>query len=158
MLDDYEPVFYTTEELQEIKNKIKMFMRETEIRINNTDDIITRNCKFTAIIANDEKNNNNDDKIIDAYINYPPFLFYTDSVHNSIRRICGFEITNDGEILANIVSALFISNNDVVECVDLSECIHVKKWSKLQLERLTSGLINDADAFLEMDGYITFAI
>ena len=155
---DMSPVFYTTEELEEIKNKIRLFMKQLcKLQINKFDNDVTRNCKITAIIANDAKQNNFNEKIVNAYINYPPFMFYTDSSHSSIRRICGFGITTDGEIVAHAITAMFIVNDDVVGGVDLDECVHVKYWSESQLDRLTSGLIDDADSFLKQDGYMCFA-
>ncbi|ATZ80770.1 hypothetical protein BMW23_0724 [Bodo saltans virus] len=151
------PTFYTTDELNEIKNKIKAFMEIDSLEINQFDDDFTKQCKITALIAKDAQENGHAAKIVNAYIDYPPFMFYTDLTYNSIRRIYGFGITTDDIIIAHAVTAMFIVNNDVVGGVDLTECVHVKQWSESQLSKLTSGMVNGADALIHQWGFMNFA-
>lgn len=151
-------IFYTDEELNEIQNKIRFFMSEktTPITIDKCDDYLTRNCKITALFANDAREKNFDDKIVNAYVEYPPFMFYTDPSNSSIRRIYGFVITDDNEIRAHSVSAMTMINNDVLGGVSLNDCVRLKQWSAAHLDKLNSGLVRGADAFLKTDGYMHF--
>ncbi len=60
------------------------------------------------------------------------------------------------ELVAHAVTALVMSNNDVVGGVPLTELVPVKSWSKDQLSRLNSGMIQEANAFLKPEGFMVF--
>lgn len=156
-----EPTFYTTEELKEIKNKIKSYMMyKSEDLIplfKSSSDDIEKNCIITALIALDAEKNCMDEKIIDAYSSYPPFMFYTDEYHSIIKRIYGFAITEDGEIRAHTVCAMMFINNDTIGGTPIKDCIHVKYWSSSQIDKLKSGMVPHPEAFLEQNGYMQFA-
>lgn len=154
-----EPEFYTIEEFEEIKTKIRSYMLMTEAGLDfaNTPEGLDRNCRIIAVIANDAKKHGFDDKIVNAYIDYPPFIFYTDSSYSSIRRIYGFGENDKGDVCAHAVSAMIMFNNDVVGGVPINQLVYVKQWSESQLSKLNSGLIKGADAFLEPNGYMCFA-
>lgn len=152
-----EPIFYTKEELSEIQDIIKYYMEHiNENKFNEADDDITKGCKITAFIANHAKENNYDEKIVSAYIQYPPFLLYTDTEHKAIRRIYGMGIRENGKVIAYAVTAMSMINNDVVGGLKLDKCVPVKEWSSNQKNFLNSGLVKGSQCFIEPFGFTAF--
>jgi hypothetical protein len=157
-----QPEFYTKAELDDITKNIRCYMTYKpedlmhEFKSEKIDDL-TKNCMFTALIANDAKERGFDTKIVDAYVTYPPFMFYTDPNNLAIRRIYGFCITDDGEVRAHAVTAMFIMNNDIIGGIELEMLVHVKRWSNNQLDKLNCGMVKGANAFLEQCGWLHFA-
>jgi hypothetical protein len=160
-----EIVFYTQDEINDITNKIKEYINYGEKhyedfinKYRNESDVLTKQMMITALISLDAKQNNFGDDFVNAYATHPPFMFYTNENHNAIRRIYGFMKLEDGTINAYAVSAMSFINNDVIGGIPLGECVRVKSWSTDQLNYLNSGLIRGKEAFIEIDGYMAFAI
>ena len=156
-LDDTMPVFYSEEEISQIQKKIKYFMKhKDEISPDNTNDDMVKGCMVTALMANHAKENNYDKRIVSAYIDYPPFIFYTDEDHKVIRRIYGMAISEDETMFAHAVTAMCIINNDIIGGIELEKCIHVKDWSPSQKSFLSCGLVKGSECFTDPFGFIAF--
>ena len=150
-----QPIFYTREELNEIECEIESHLLSEKIVIIKSDSDMTQNCKITAIIVKHARENGFID-IADAYIKYPPFMFYTDYSNTTIRRIYGLMIADNNEIRAHAVTAMFIMNNDIIGGIPVNELVHVKQWSQSQLDKLNSGMVLCKEAFLEPHGFRYF--
>lgn len=151
------PSLYTEKELSEIQDIIKYYMNHIDqTKFVETDDDIIRGCKITAFIANHAKQNNHDEKIVSAYIKYPPFMYYTDPEYYAIRRIYGMGIREDTTVVAHVVTAMSVVNNDVIGGVELDQCIHVKDWSVRQKNFLNSGRVQGSECFTNPLGFTNF--
>ena len=152
-----EPIFYTETELLQMQTKIRYYMDNiSECEVQDTDNEFIMGCKMTAIIANDAKKKNFDEKIVTVYIEYPLFLFYTDINHKVVRRIYGIAIRENGKVAAHAVTAMTMINNDIIGGIDLDECVHVKEWSTGQKEFLSSGFVVAPECFTKPFGFIGF--
>jgi hypothetical protein len=152
-----QPVFYTPEELEDVRGRIRAYIQEGEeavtATINDADDDMIRGCKFTALIAMDAQKKGTD-LLCDAYVNYPPFMFYTDRArHDTILRIYGMDLMNDASVCARTICALTGFNNITTRPLDA--CVHVKQWSASQRDRLASGLYRYPEIFTEWNGFLT---
>jgi hypothetical protein len=134
---------YSEEELNALKEKIQKYYDDNE----------TKGCKITALIMKNAFKHNS--KYLEGYLKRPLFLFYTSKDGNSIRRVIGMAQRENGEIVAEAVSAMMVMNNQIVGGIELDELIPIKKWSKNHLDKLSFG-VNGADAFREPFGFVAF--
>jgi hypothetical protein len=157
-----QPLLYTAQELAAIKKRIRRYMEEgtevLEARLKNrVDNAETKGCLTTACIALDARRHC--EVLCEAYIEYPPHLFYTDrETHATVLRIYGMDkVEREGqaqpEAQARTICALMGINN--LNTRSLEELVHVKEWSAAKQELLSSGLYREPTVFTEWDGFLT---
>lgn len=145
---------YTEEELKQVRERIAKYANDPDLKINVSDPPEMKLEKLSGLIYDHAKETAPD--LAPGYLQCPPHLFYTDSEGCCIRRIYGMAMNEKKELVAHAVTALVMSNNDVVGGVPLTELVPVKSWSKDQLSRLNSGMIQEANAFLKPEGFMVF--
>lgn len=151
-----KPILYTKEELLDISQKIIHYMNcdASESEIKDDDNILIAGCKLTAETAKHARDTFHNENIVQAYIDYPPFLFYTDPAHEEIMRTYGMITLKSGEVRAHCVIAALGINHDIEGGLQLDQCIHVKEWSQDQLKLLDSELILCPEIFTEPFGFV----
>jgi hypothetical protein len=158
-------VEYTTEELDTIRKDIKQYVDQkitTTITatVGTTPSMEEAGKRITAIIIQNAIEQKMPASLIEGYYQCPPYLFYTDKEHTVIRRVYGMTLinnnNNNNEIRAHVATAMTLMINIPIEGVPLNELVPVKTWPKNLHDRLTSGLIPDADSFLLPLGFAHF--
>lgn len=163
---------YNNKELDEIKDKIKEYYEIIKTNggtaSNNNKELLKnitnefdKGCFVTGLIMCDVNEKYIDDiefskKIINGYLEKPPFLFYTCKSGLSIRRVIGIGQRKNGEIIAEAVTAMLMFNNRIICGIEFDELIPVKTWNEGQLDRLNSGMMKPKEAFIKVLGFSLF--